>query len=54
MTDAERAAEEILQLFTEAQTGAVFVNPRLFEGKTQEQIRLVKERVRQVIDRHMC
>ena len=52
MTDSERAAAEILELFNKAGANVSFVNPLLFQGKSVEHIKLVKERIRVVLDRY--
>jgi len=54
MTDSQRAAQEILELFTNFDTGVVYINPRLFEGKDASDIEAIKAQIRGVIDHHMC
>ena len=49
MTDAERAAAEILELFARAGSGVVFVSPLLFKGRSVAEVENVKERIRAII-----
>jgi hypothetical protein len=52
MTDSERAATEIMELFERAGANVSFVNPLLFHGKSVEHIKIIKERIRAVLDRY--
>lgn len=54
MTDAEKAAQEILEIFQASNTGVVYINPLLFEGQSVAEVEEVKKRVRRIIDKHMC
>jgi len=52
MTDAQKAAKEILELFSKAGAGVVHVNPDLFKNKSIAEIEDVKKRVRAVIRKY--
>lgn len=45
-----KTAEEILQMLQ--RYGVIFVNRVLFEGRSPEQLQILKGRIQQVIDKH--
>lgn len=52
LSPSELAAQEILALFVRAKTGVRYVSPILFEGKTGAEIRAIKRRIQETLDRY--
>lgn len=52
MTDAQKAAQEILQMLQ--RHGVVYVNRVLFEGRSPQELEAIQQRIQRIIDKNLC